>query len=349
MSAQIEMRIQKIIEEAKARKTREVKKAMRTNWHGNTAASEATFTLIKRLFEETIQLTKKMEAQLKTGTGDPEKWATVIQSELDYLSNTVERETTYELKIAHLQGLGNIIDHHTNEVNNASPGEVAAILDNIAVQAIAVSQLLDDLTRDVYAYHLIAEAFITGEASRNIPNAFSNKLPNSKTAEKLMTLLKVKGVKGADFLKAKKFFEKATKWLGVAQIGFAVTTIFFETLAKDNKWAETLTTGVVAAGASFALGTVITGTAMASVISASLAAAGVTAEVPPLAAAIIAAGLVIVATMAVAALFESLIDLIFDLGDIPKSMRLSISASTYSRMSAGMSSSMAASMVSLPR
>ncbi len=322
----------------------------RTQWHGRFSARDSAVRLVNLLWEQTNQMIDNALLPLNRDAEALENWETIKMAELDIVQFIIERNTAPEMRLAHLQGYSNSLGQHRIEMEELSPEDLANYLKSSAGLAKGVSKGLIALNNFDKAreYFAIAHEFITGNLSKKFPQAVSNKQPAILAAdeiEEVVTHLNSKAIFSEDTI---TFFRNAAKWLGLAQIGFAITTVVFETLAHQNQWANTIASASVAAGAGIALGAIITGDAVLSVITATLVAAGSSAEFPPIAAAVIAAGIAILAGMAISLLFDILIDFIFGITEIPASMRLSMTLPTYSQISSRMSLSMASSMVSLP-
>ncbi|MCB0839700.1 MAG: hypothetical protein KDE26_08775 [Bacteroidetes bacterium] len=345
-------RAEELIIKAKAKAGKEMQVIGNTNWLGLVPARESAVNMVRHAFSQTEKIIKNA---LQTTSGNEEvqeAWNLFATTQLDIAQYIIEREVSTELQIAQLQGFSISINHQREEfekIKELAPQDITQDLKTFSGASKSASNLLKEVATNPIKYYDIAHQFITGKVAKVLPKAFTSKLPSAPDTTVFIDFLKKQGATSDSFLNGRAFFTNAVKWLGIAQIGFAITTVIFETFSNQGKWSNTFASAVVASGAGIALGSVITGSAVTSVITATLAVAGVTAEVPPIAAAVIAAGIVILSAIAISALFDALIDLIFDTDGIPPSMRLSMTSRTFSNMSTQMSSSMASSMVSLPR
>ncbi|XHX61545.1 hypothetical protein ACFIO0_03510 [Pseudosulfitobacter sp. SM2401] len=144
------------------------------------------------------------------------------------------------------------------------------------------------------------------------------------------------------------FFGRIAKYLGPAVTALAVVGVVIASIAQSEHWGEVLAKGAAALGIGLAVGAVVgsatvqagIGTALATIF----AAAGVTGEVPPVAIAIAAAGLVIAVTYAAVESFNFLFDLIFNLTGDTSAMARLMAAPMSRSMGLPMARSMARGM-----
>lgn len=345
-------RISEISRLVQARRALDVESFKEIKWELKVEETAYRGLILK--FYREIDSVLNMVDSVKINGGEEfqQTWYSMAHAHLDTVEMVLRRKSTIEIRLAQIEGFKIAMNDQNNQLHRLSGltgADVTQKLTTLAKNARAGSRLLAELTSDPKKYFKIAINFLNGKVKRAIPSVLANRIPSAAQADEIVDILTQSEIIPDEFIKANKFFKNASKWFGVAQVGLALTTAVFEALANEKKWAETFAKAAFEAGAGITLGVLISGTAVASVVNATLLAATITAEIPPVAAAVIAAGIVIVATMAVATLFDFLVDLIFGLGDIPPSMRLSMSTTTYRMMNANMSTNMRTSMVSLPK
>lgn len=166
-----------------------------------------------------------------------------------------------------------------------------------------------------------------------------------KVANKIFA--KLKAMSPEKLAKYKKWFGAANKILLGVGVAIWVTTTVFEAFSDSGNWGYHVSEALVTMGASLAIGAVITGTAVASAITSAIgvfSGAAATVEVPPLAAALAAAGIVILAGVAVAKIFQSMVNLIFGGMNTRHSMSITLSRGMVTSLNKSMSKKMSKSL-----
>lgn len=340
----LERRARALRDRARAKAAAEMIPLRNAQWYGQVAAQQNAIravstanTLVNRLLDGA----KEGDAELS----DAELAFATVQ--LDLAESVLNSGASTELRVAHLQGYHAAVAARRGEleaVKGLSPAEAAKKLNLFVEGAKSTSELLKKLAEDPRDFYL-AGAKILEQARKYGPGFVTKALPSLSSSSPANPLL------GSldDMLSSNKaVFEGAAKWLGRAAVCVTVVTGVFKALADEGHWATHVSQAVVAAGSGVALGAVITGSAVGSAIAATFASAGMTVEVPPVAAVLLAAGIVLAAGVAIAKLYDSIVTLLFGSQTIPRSMRLSMTSAMYADMSTSMSKGMAASMVSLP-
>ena len=349
--AALDERAVELRKQARAKGNQEMGAINTAQWHGQVSAKSDAIRLASQSHTLVLRLIDGALEPLDGGEETQEAARAIAEAQLDLAGAVLSSRRPPEMRIAQAQGYLAGMDEQRRELRDAvgrGPAQTAETVKEVISTAKATSELLRKMAADPLGYYSVAEKFINGTLAKKLPKVLSEKLPSAASTGEFIEFLKRSDLGFDDFQKVESILGKASRFLGVAQVGLTVVTVVFETLANQGDWATHFTSAAVAAGSSAGLEAVITGSAVATAISSTLSAAGLTVEVPPVAAALIAAGIVVVVSIAITELFDSLVSLIFGPTTIPRSMRMSMSTPTYVGMSSRMSSDMAASMLARP-
>lgn len=312
----------------------------------DTVKQQLAFARIKRSKDSCKEI---IDSLPKPGPGglDPTQQA-VTDCALSYIEMVIANSPSADMRAVQFHSYGELASDHKqaiDEANKSGLTELANLTDQIGeaakilrkavqnpkafVSALALwnrfvrpdpglkpfqilpkyVNLQDDLEKLVGDDHFFAIAF----------QDYSAQVPQQQ----------VKGVLSALQLTAKDLVV-AAKWLGAAATLLSITTLVLNTLGDEKQWAMALAKSSFSIGVPLLLSAIITDVTVVpvvNIIAAGISGAGslftgaaVTIEVPPVAFVLFSVGLCIGVGIALAELFDFLLDTLFG-GPIPRSMR----------------------------
>lgn len=256
----------------------------------------------------------------------------------------VNQKIAPHMRSAKLRGLGASAKQRGVELDAlAQASDVTAQIADYVEKAEQAAEAVAKLAANPLKYYDMAQSFVNNKV---LKFARFLKMPISPSTSMATTgafldKLKASNYSAKMFSETAELFERMSKFLGILQVTLLSVSLAFSTAAHSGRWARTLITGGFAIGAAFAIdalgSSAAASTAIGSTLAGIAAAAGITAEVPPVAIVLVAAGLVIAATVAVTKLFDFLINTLFGPAHIPRKMRAMMSAPMAHAMTASLS------------
>lgn len=321
---------------AKARAKEEFKTNRKTDF-ATLKEERAARKRIDQAYEDALALID--ECQVPPGV--PEKtrkgWEATREAYLAAIEHNLTTPAAPHMRAARLQGYRESNEARGDDLRKAAemPGaEGVELVKKIAEAAEKVADFLHTLAKDPAKYYEMAVKFINHDIIR-AAQANGIKLVSKMTfmeTEKFIEVLKSTAVTRRIFAGAGKLMESAAAFLGALQVGIDTVVVVFKALSDSGHWAPIAAKGYV--GISVVVGlTEVAGTAAAEAAIASalgpifLAATG-SAEVPPVAIALAAAGIVLIVALVVTELFDVMTDWLFGLRPMPRSMMTSTFTST---------------------
>ncbi|MEM1301431.1 MAG: hypothetical protein AAGH17_02515 [Pseudomonadota bacterium] len=317
-------------------------------WDSNLAKNKARDQIAKarhyafRIYE-CIEIPSDADGQ------ERDAWVALQNAFRAMAAAMLKTDAAPHVRLGKLEALDDSAKARRNEIADilSSPAaEIAEKLSGFVEKAESVVETAQKIIEDPKKYYLIAENLMNRASA--ISKKLGFKVTSHMSMEKIDKFLEYM-FKEHDLEKkvadVAKGFKTLSKFFGPLQAGLFVAVTVFTTIANAHNWAEVLGKTIASAGVEATVSTVLEGEALEEAVLAGMAAfadaAGITAEVPPVAAALAAAGLVIGATYAAVKVTMFLIDWIFRLDGDSHAMAAAMAAPMAASMSAPMAAEMA--------
>lgn len=325
---------------AHARASEEMRQHRNTEF-ADTGAERDARARIDRAYEDCVALIDACDIPNDVPKPTREGWIARRDVMLHAVEVNLIQPIAPHMRAALMQGLRETNTARGEDLKDAADMSVADATErvkDIVEAAEAATKFLTKLAKDPLGYYDAADTFLKGhvtDALRALKIKATPGMPWGKLNDFVETL-KDYDITARMFRFAGKVFEGASKFLGWLQIGLQVVMTVFKSVADSANFGHTVAKGTF--GVAVGVGLMITdagiATAVEGAVASLLSAAGISAEVPPVALTLLASGVVIAAVWAVTELFSAVVDWLFSPTDIPAIMMTETFVSTAGETSA---------------
>ena len=348
---------------------------LNAQWRGQVTAQQKSLARVKRARKMHLAMIDAAVAEIpgpKSLDTARQQFATL---QLDIAEAILKEHNSVENRLEKIREYSDGLNKQRQtleRIGHSSAADASGALQEWLDRVEQVKNFFLELATNKLKYQKIAVEFLTGKTQLFLVKYISKatgkvaSLVASKLGKALPDAQEIAALRAYLFTENFSDATKAPKWLralddfisakwfkyGVPLI--EVVTTFFSEMATKGSWANAVAKSSLVAG--FTIATVAAEGAISAAVTSTLAtmggaltglfsAAAATVEVPPVAVALVAAGIVTAVGMGLYKMFDVIVASLFGNLTVSPSMRLPMSTSTYAEMSHTMSSEMATSLL----